>query len=187
MIFVIMFTKRPILETDRIQIIPLTHKQLINYLQVDGSLEEELGVLPVKRKISMELIEAFEKIILPAVGNPSKDYLFSTLWTVIDKEKKVMVGDLWFKGDANTNGEVEIGYGTYPHFQRQGYMTEAVGALCQWAFEQAKIACIIAETNSANIPSQKILLKNGFSAYLNANKMIWWRLQKVEGLAVERA
>lgn len=182
-----MFTQRPILETDRLRILPLTHNQLINYLQIDGSLEEELGVEPLKRKISLELIEAFEKVILPAVGNPSCNYLFSTLWTVIDKEKKIMVGDLCFKGDANTDGEVEIGYGTYPQFQKKGYMTEAVGVLCQWAFEQSSVTCIIAETNIDNIASQKILLKNGFKAFHEMQKKIIWRLPKVESLAVERA
>jgi hypothetical protein len=179
--------KRPLIETERLQIIPLTHGQLINYLQTDGSLEEQLNIRPNKRKISPALIEAFEKIILPSVGNPSKNYLFSTLWTIIDKEKKVMVGDICFKGEPNANGEVEIGYGTYPQFQKMGYMTEAVGALSQWAFEQARVACILAETHNINFASQKILEKNGFAPFEKKEGAIWWRLQKVEGLAVERA
>jgi len=182
-----MFTKRPILETDRLRIIPLTHNQLINYLQTDGSLEEELDVEPLKRKIGIELIDAFETIILPAVGNPSKNFLFSTLWTIIDKERRVMVGDFCFKGEANTDGEVEIGYGIYPQFQKKGYMTEAVGVICQWAFEQNRVASVLAETNNTNTASQKVLMKNGFKAFLETNKMTWWRLQKAETLAVERA
>ncbi|ANE53355.1 hypothetical protein SY85_06735 [Flavisolibacter tropicus] len=175
------------LETDRLRIVPLTHNQLINYLQADGSLEEELEVEPLKRKISLELIEAFEKVILPAVGNPTCNYLFSTLWTVIDKERKAMVGDICFKGDANPDGEVEIGYGTYPQFQKQGYMTEAVGTLCQWAFDQTRVACVLANTHSTNIASQRILLKNGFKPFFETPNKVYWRLQKVEGLAVERA
>jgi hypothetical protein len=182
-----MLTNRPILETERLRIIPLTHNQLINYLQADGSLEEELGVEPLKRRISLELVEAFEKIILPAVGNPSKNYLFYTLWTVIDKEKKVMVGDIGFKGEMNSDGCMEIGYGTYTHFQQQGYMSEAVGALCQWAFEQTHVACVIAETSNANMASQKILVKNGFNAFLEKDNMIWWRLHKAANLSAERA
>lgn len=182
-----MFTHRPILETDRLRIMPLSHNQLINYLQADGSLEVELGVEPLKREISLELIEAFEKIILPTVGNPSCNYLFSTLWTLIDKEKMIMVGDICFKGDANPDGEVEIGYGTYPPFQKQGYMTEAVEALCQWAFTQTKVSGILADTHSTNIASQKILLKNGFKPFSESENKIYWRLQKVECLEVERA
>jgi len=182
-----MFTCYPILETDRLQIVPLSHNQLINYLQADGTLEEELGVTALKRKISIELIEAFEKIILPGVGNPSRNFLFSTLWTTIDKRKKVMVGDLCFKGEVNADGEIEIGFGTYPQFQNQGYMTEAVAALCQWAFEQTKVTCILAETSNSNIASQKILIKNGFKTYKETNKNIQWRLQKAEVLTVERA
>lgn len=182
-----MFTHRPILETDRLRIVPLSHNQLINYLQADGSLEKELDVEPLKRQISLELIEAFEKIILPAVGNPSCNYLFSTLWTVIDKEKKVMVGDICFKGNATPDGEVEIGYGTYPQFQKQGYMTEAVGTLCQWAFDQKIVTCILADTQVTNIASQRVLIKNGFKAFYESQSRVYWRLQKVEGLAVERA
>ena len=182
-----MFTKRPILETERLKIVPLTHNQLINYLQVDGSLEDELGVEPMKRSITPELINAFESIILPAVGNPSKNYLFHTLWTVLDKEKKAMVGDLCFKGIDTSIGEVELIYGMYPQFRHQGYMTEAVSLLCQWAFEQGGINTVVAETQNANIASQKILIKNGFKAFTELNNTTWWRLQKAESIAVERA
>ncbi|HYH13795.1 MAG TPA: GNAT family N-acetyltransferase, partial [Flavisolibacter sp.] len=87
----------------------------------------------------------------------------------------------------NTDGEVEIGYGIYPQFQKKGYMTEAVGVICQWAFEQNRVASVLAETNNTNTASQKVLMKNGFKAFLETNKMTWWRLQKAETLAVERA
>lgn len=56
-----MFMKRPLIETERLQNIPLTHGQLINYLQTDGSLEKQLNVKQNKRKISPALIKAFEK------------------------------------------------------------------------------------------------------------------------------
>jgi len=46
--------------------------------------------------------------------------------------------------------------------QRKGYAPEAVSALLDWAFSQNDVTRIIAETLHDGIPSQKVLLKNGF-------------------------
>src|SRR6188474_1572284 len=110
------------IETFRLIMIPLTYGQLLKYIHCDNSLEEELQLNPTERVMSPELIEAFEQTILPAVSDPSRNYLFSTLWTAIDKQEQCMIGDLCFVGEPNEAGEVEIGYGTYPQFQGHGYM-----------------------------------------------------------------
>jgi GNAT superfamily N-acetyltransferase len=164
-----------ILETERLWIRPLSYQQLISYLKKDGTLEKELEVQPMKRIITPELVVAFEKGILPSVGNPRKNYLFSTLWTLIDKEDNVMVGDLCFKGEPNEEGEVEIGYGTYAQFQNKGYMTEALGAMINWAFSHEHVNAILAETHISNLSSQKIIMKNGFVKFREGEKMIWWK------------
>jgi hypothetical protein len=176
-----------ILETERLRILPLSHSQLINYLRLDGSLEEQLGVNYLMRKIDPELIEAFEEVILPTVGNPSRNYLFSTIWTIIEKDKNVMVGDICFKGEPDQSGEVEVGYGTYAQFQNKGYMTEALKAITNWALQQPGVICIKAETHTQNLPSQKILKKTGFSLTMASNGMIQWVLPKAKTLIVERA
>ena len=101
------------IETERLILKPLTYGQLKKYIRPDNSLETELKLNVTSRTISPELKEALEQTILPNVADTGKNYLFSTLWTVISKEENKMVGDLCFVGEPNTEGEVEIGYGTY--------------------------------------------------------------------------
>jgi RimJ/RimL family protein N-acetyltransferase len=175
------------LETERLRLIPLPHSQLINYLKADGSLEEQLGVHFLKRRIEPELIEAFEKVILPTVGNPSKNFLFSTLWTLVAKDKNVMVGDICFKGEPDQNGELEIAYCTYTQFQNKGYMSEAVKTLCLWALEQSGVSGIKASTDVNNAASTRLLEKVGFvPAYELARKQ-FWSFSKSVPVTAERA
>lgn len=167
-----------LIETKRLLLIPLTYGQLLNYLKADGSLEKELGLQARPREISQELMEAFQFAILPAVAIGAEQSFYYTLWTIIWKEEKAMVGDCCFKGPPNESGEIEIGYGTHPAFQKQGFMTEAIGAFARWAWAQPDVKAIIAETDKDNFASQKILEKNRFSSYRVQDEMVWWRLHK---------
>ncbi len=166
------------LETERLLIRPLSFKQMLCYIKLDNSLEKQLGLNAYPRKLSNELKEALEQVVLPSIAAHHHNYLYNTLWTVIHKAKRVMIGDLCFKGSPNKKGEVEVGYGTYTDFQSNGFMTEALGALVRWAFDQPGVLSILAETDKYNYPSHKTLSKNGFSKYKEIDSMVWWRLDK---------
>jgi RimJ/RimL family protein N-acetyltransferase len=150
------------IQTERLIIKPLNPDQLIKYIRLDNSLEKELNLSETTREISPELKEALEQTILPNMLDPNKNYLFSTLWTVISKEDNKMVGDLCFVGEPNADGEVEIGYGTYEGFRKRGFMREAVMGMIKWAEKQPGIKSIIASTEKTNIDSFSILEKNNF-------------------------
>lgn len=166
------------LETPRLLLLPLSHQQLLLYIKNDHSLEADLGLLPQQRDISPDLQEALELAILPSVANPAKNALFYTLWTIILKEKQGMVGDLCFKGAPDEKGEVEIGYGTYLEHRGNGYMTEAVGAMIEWAFAQKGVKVITAETEKDNLASHRILVKNNFIQVKKESDRFCWRLKK---------
>ena len=53
------------IETDRLYLHPLTYDQLKMYLQNDGSLEKELGIVWNSRRIHPQLREALETTLLP--------------------------------------------------------------------------------------------------------------------------
>ncbi len=167
------------LETERLLIFPLTHDQLILYLEGNNKLDEELNLKKGNQIISQELLEAFNETILPAVADKTKNYLYSTLWTIVSKEGDQMVGDLCFKGGPGESGEIEIGYGTHDEFQGKGFMTEAIRAVSAWAFNQPGVETILAETDRANLASHKTLQKNNFRQYKTVESMIWWKLEKV--------
>jgi len=164
------------IETERLLIKPLLYSQLVKYIQVDNSLETELNLNKTSRSISRELKEALEQTILPQVADIKKNYLYSTLWTVISKTDNKMVGDLCFVGEPNADGEIEIGYGTYDEFQRRGFMTEAVAGMIEWAKQQPEVKAIIASTDKTNVASYSVLLKNNFTKIGETDELYNWSL-----------
>ncbi len=164
------------IETERLIIKPLTFNQLEKYILNDNTLEQELNLNETSRSISPELKEAFEQTILPNVADTSKNYLFSTLWTLISKDDNKMVGDLCFVGAPNADGEIEIGYGTYDLFAGLGFMTEAVGGMISWAKNQPEIHAIIADTEKQNTASFRVLEKNGFVKTGETETLLKWNL-----------
>lgn len=163
------------IETKRLILRPLTYDQLLKYVKADNSLEAELKLDVTSRTISPELKEALEQTILPNVADTNKNYLYSTLWTIISKSDNKMVGDLCIIGEPNAAGEIEIGYGTYDEFQRKGFMTEAVGGLIEWAEKQPKVTSIIASTDKRNTASFTVLQKNRFIEVGETETLFHWK------------
>ncbi|WP_309665409.1 GNAT family N-acetyltransferase [Tabrizicola sp.] len=58
--------------------------------------------------------------------------------------------------------QMRIGYGVAPTRGRQGAATRAVADLVTWARADGRIDAIGAETGADNLPSQKVLVRNGF-------------------------
>jgi len=164
------------IETEHLILKPLTYGQLLKYTNIDGSLEAELHLNKTSRTIPAELKEALEQTILPNVADATKNYLFSTLWTVISKSENKMVADICFVGEPNTDGEVEIGYGTYDEFRKRGFMTEAVGGMIRWAKNQPTVKSIIASTEKNNMASYSVLEKTNFIKIGETETMFNWHL-----------
>lgn len=76
-------------------------------------------------------------------------------------DRFILVAGAGFKGPPH-DGVVETGYSVLPQFQRQGFATEMVGALTQWALSQPGVECVIAQTGRDNIHSIRLLTKLGF-------------------------
>lgn len=165
------------IETERLIIKPLTYEQLTKNVRLDNSLETELDLNATSRTISADLKEALEQTILPNVADSNKNYLFSTIWTLISKADNKMVGDLCFVGEPDADGVIEIGYGTYEEFRKRGFMTEAVGAMIKWAKKQPDIRTIIASTDKTNVDSYSILQKNNFQKSGETETLYNWRLE----------
>jgi RimJ/RimL family protein N-acetyltransferase len=87
------------------------------------------------------------------------------------------VGGVGFKSAPNERGEVEIGYGICHSFQGRGVATEAVVALCDFARQGAQF--VLAETDSENVASQRVLEKSGFQSVNEIDGLIRWRKEIV--------
>ena len=106
-----------------------------------------------------DLRQAYTEMLEGSLAHPEiRD--FYAVW-MMETTDGTYIGDLSFKGVA-PDGMVEIGYGTDPAFWNQGYTTEAVIALVNWALSQPGITRVEAETEPDNVASQRVLQKAGF-------------------------
>lgn len=61
------------------------------------------------------------------------------------------------------NGVIDIGYGITPSHQARGIAGRAIGEIVAWAAGEPKVDAITAETSVTNLPSERVLLRNGFT------------------------
>lgn len=154
-----------ILETERLKLIPLTYEQAEMFTHLDSRLEDSLGLERAERELTLHFRNAVKKYTLTWIKEDPENYLFATIWVIVEKASNSIAGDIGFKRKPDSNGYIELGYSTQPKFRVQGYMTEAIGAMVEWAFTHPEVEAIIAETNRENIPSIKALKRNGFEVF----------------------
>ena len=173
-----MHVNRLILQTKRLIILPLSKQQLLEYIQAEHVPNATLDVDLYKKRMLSALKKALRQLLLPAMAASDNHYLYYTSWTMINRDKNAMVGDICFKGTANDKGEIEIGYRTYANFRKCGYMTEALGVFIHCAFEQKGIAAVLAQTSKYNVASHKVLTANNFRHTSEDGEIMWWRINK---------
>ena len=165
------------LQTERLQILPLSVTDLELYLRGENLFELQFGLLATNRTVAQEVKRYVSAITLPCMRKlPDDQFLFFTFWLVIDKTLKKVVAELGFKGVPSPAGMVEIGYGTMQQHRNKGYMSEAVSAVLQWAGTRTEIRTVLAETAKTNNASIRVLQRNGFEQYEERGDMLWWRI-----------
>ena len=115
----------------------------------------------MERTDSEEFRAAYGEMLSGCKGDPENRVWYAP-WAMTLKDTQEYVGDLGFKGPVKKHA-VEIGYGVLPEYEGQGYTTEAVQAMTQWAFQQKDVVFVEAETDPENKASQRVLEKCGFA------------------------
>ena len=115
----------------------------------------------MERTDSEEFRAAYGEMLSGCKGDPENRVWYAP-WAMTLKDTQEYVGDLGFKGPVKKHA-VEIGYGVLPEYEGQGYTTEAVQAMTQWAFQQKEVVFVEAETDPENKASQRVLEKCGFA------------------------
>ena len=127
-------------------------------LNIRIASDEEMVAL-IASESDADLKQAYSEMLALSMNHP-ESRLWYAVW-FIERLNGERIGDLCFKG-LNEDGSVEIGYGLLEPFWRQGYATEAVIAMVDWASRQSGVKQVEAESEESNIASQKVLLKSGF-------------------------
>jgi ribosomal-protein-alanine N-acetyltransferase len=166
------------LNTLRLELIPLSRKQLILYLERNDGLIEGVGLV-TRDILSNNLCKAISMKVEKMAGIDAKDHPWITYWLINHKENQFGIGMLGFKGVPDSQGQVEIGYGIDPAYENQGYTTEAVIRLVKWAFRDHRCTRIIAPgTKKDNPASNRILEKAGMKIYNETDQSYSWALDK---------
>lgn len=163
-----------IIETERLQLIPLLPQQLRAWIEDRPALERELNMTYQAEPLEGIFLEIVKGQLAVTEAHP-EDYLWHSFWLIVRKSDRVVVGSADFKDVPDGRQEVEIGYGLGQAFEHQGYMTEAVQAMCDWALAQENVAHILAETEVDGWASQRILKRCGFQED-KRGETIWWKL-----------
>jgi RimJ/RimL family protein N-acetyltransferase len=164
------------IETKRLLIKPLTAEELKKHIDSPNDFSREIGLIPSQSLVDNDTKEAILNDLLPNLIDASKDSDFYTMWIVIEKSKKAIIGGICFHGEPNEEREVEIGYGTDLEYRNNGYMTETISGLIQWVRENKEVKSIIAETEKSNISSIKVLEKNDFRLIQEDNNSVVLKL-----------
>src|SRR3954464_6977923 len=74
-------------------------------------------------------------------------------WLVVRQDSREAVGSVAFGGRPDASGAVLVGYAMYPAREGQGYATEAVRAMVDWAFAQPGVKLVRALAPVWNTPA----------------------------------
>lgn len=164
------------LETQSLRIIPLRLNQFSLLLKGIDKMEQALGLTASNESLDKDTQQAMEGLYNEALKYP-KDYLWFTNWQIILKSANKAIGSACFMRSPDENGFVEIGYGINSEYRNNGYATDAIRAMCNWALKQTVVQAVIAETEKNNYPSHRVLLKCGMIKYKESDNSYFWKLK----------
>lgn len=83
-------------------------------------------------------------------------------YIVLPEPRRVLIGQMGFKGPPSPEGTVECGYVLLESWRAQGYASEALSGLCDWAFGDPRVQRITGRTYPHLIASIRTMVRNGF-------------------------
>lgn len=166
------------LQTERLQLTALSHEQLNLALYQPHILAGQLGIKIDSDVFSEESRQAMMVKMARMTYVERSLHRWYTYFLIVLTEELRAVGVCGFKGAPTQAGAVEVGYAMHPGYRNHGYMTEAVRALVQWAFQQEDCQTVTAETLRDNYASQRVLQKAGMVLERSGEIMLYWKINK---------
>lgn len=154
------------IDTQRLELLPCSLEVAQATLVKDKPLLEKLLTAYIPDDWYNTEVQAFlPKYIELLQSDPSQ--LGYGVWLIIRTDDSTLVGNLGFGGKSDDE-TLEIGYEILAAYRDEGYATEAVEALIDFAFTQLAAKKIIAHSPIDNAASIRVLEKLGMQ---NVEKM----------------
>ncbi|MDQ0991548.1 GNAT family N-acetyltransferase [Streptomyces sp. V3I7] len=99
------------------------------------------------------------------------------MFALVRHEDGRAVGGMGFHSAPDEDGRVEIGYDLAETARGQGYATEGLRALADWALAREDVRQLFAVVERANIPSQAVVLRAGFRQVGAGEEFLTYELQ----------
>jgi RimJ/RimL family protein N-acetyltransferase len=87
-----------------------------------------------------------------------------------------VIGDVGFMGPPDATGAVSVGCAITEDARGQGYATEALSTLLEWARRQSGLTCVLADTTRSNVASRRLLERVGLHRVGEDGELIYYML-----------
>src|SRR5215207_3462166 len=108
-----------------------------------------------------------------AAGHPLGS--FGT-YQLIRRADDQVIGDVGFMGPPDATGAVSVGCAISEDARGQGYATEALSAVLEWARRQPGLTCVLADTTRSNLASQRLLERVGLHRIGEDGELLYYML-----------
>src|SRR5258706_7135715 len=143
-----------IFETERLIIRPYTMDDLHHFFRLNGDEDIMRFIRPAQSLLQTK--EFLQKIIKAYSDRPGMGR-----WALFSKNDGQFCGSFAIIPIDNSN-QLQLGYALIKKNWGKGFATESVKGGLEYAFGPLGLTEIAAITYAENIPSQNVLLKNGF-------------------------
>lgn len=151
------FTPFPTLQTERLTLRKVNKFDAENIFEIrsDEAYSKFTGI---KRYETLTEAEVYVAKIEGMIDRNE-----AILWSIAIKGTNEYVGGICLWNISDDKTQAEIGYDLLPKHRGNGYIQEAINAVCNYVFEVLKLDKIVAEqVRVENIKSIKVLERYGF-------------------------
>ena len=172
------------IETERLQLIACSKTHFDALMQSEQALADLVGVSFAENWLVFpETLDSLPYALEMLEKNPQ--VLRWGMHLFLKKNENKIIGNGGFKGVADENGMVEIGYAISPLYENQGLASEAAHAMVEYAFSWSQVQMVDAHTLAEENASGKILQKRGMTRIAEKHDDddgdIWqWRILREE-------
>lgn len=164
------------LQTLRLELIPYTYKLVLATPNAPAAVAGALGLTAASDWPNASFAEVAPRIAALLLEEPSLEEWHRL---IVSRATRRIIGEIGFKY-LPREGATEVGYGICPSARGRGLATEALRAMCNFAFAKG-VNAIHADCLWENLASAAVLHRAGFVEVQSNPQLRQWRKDALNG------